>query len=154
MQSFPENAQISGGQKIQFSSTVSSRLCTGLFSFIMRNFSEMFLSPQSELEFSHGQDPKRSLSSVLLPMPNAGGVVTIQYRRKLFDDHPRAARLRWLGCCRRKREGRPDGETIRPVLRGKISIALEIDVALISFASREHEPDLRSNAKHTSFEIA
>src|SRR5215467_5597450 len=64
MQSFPENAQISGGQKIQFSSTVSSRLCTGLFSFIMRNFSEMFLSPQSELEFSHGQDPKQAIKDV------------------------------------------------------------------------------------------
>src|SRR5882762_5867530 len=65
----------------------------------------------------------------------------------LFDD-PRAARLRRFGRRRRKREGHPDGETIRPVLRGKVPIALEIDVALISFARREHEPDLRSNAKH------
>src|SRR5262245_49978209 len=79
--------------------------------------------------------------------------VPLKSQEPLFDD-PLAARLRGLGRRRRKREGHPDGETIRPVLRRKVPVALEIDIALISFGRREHEPDLRSKTKHASFEVA
>jgi hypothetical protein len=63
--------------------------------------------------------------------------------------------LRWrLWSSGRDRKCNPRGVAFRLVLRGKVLVRFQIEVALMRFAHREEEPDLWTNAGHTSLKIA
>jgi hypothetical protein len=74
-----------------------------------------------------------------------------RHRIELFYEHAPRWRRRRTAFSWRNRESEPRVPAIRAVFSGEFLVTLEIEIALIIFAERDDEADLRPHANNARF---